>query len=60
MARASRASGLAEAAPEPLAEWERELLEGGDAALAAEAILEPVVDAIVAEDAAVSDQPPIV
>ena len=69
LARASRAAGISEAAPEPLAEWERELLAGAEAAVAegavteaavAEAaITEPVVDAVVdAEVAQVADQTP--
>jgi len=62
MARASRAAGLSEAAVEPLAEWERELLEGADAAVsteaAAEVVVEPAADAAAAVEAAVADQAP--
>ena len=51
MARASRAAGGA-AAPEPLAEWEREILGGSADASAAEAV---VVEAATGEEAVVEE-----
>ena len=51
MARASRAAGGA-AAPEPLAEWEREILAGSADAAAAEAV---VVEAATGEEAVVEE-----
>jgi len=49
LSRANRASGTPDAVVEPLAEWERELLEGAEAAavVAEEAVA--AVDAVVAE-----------
>ncbi len=51
MARASRAAGGA-AAPEPLAEWEREILAGSADATAVAAV---AVDAVVVSEVAVSE-----
>ena len=51
MARASRAAGGA-AAPEPLAEWEREILAGSADAIAVEAV---VVEAVAVSEDAVSE-----
>jgi small subunit ribosomal protein S2 len=51
MARASRAAGGA-AAPEPLAEWEREILSGSADAAAVEAV---VVEAATGEEAVVEE-----
>jgi small subunit ribosomal protein S2 len=58
LSRANRASGTPDAVVEPLAEWERELLEGAEAAAvvaeeAVAAIEEAVAEAVVAEEVAV-------
>ena len=53
LSRANRASGTPDAVVEPLAEWERELLEGAEAAavVAEEAVV--AIEAVVAEEVAV-------
>jgi len=58
LSRANRASGTPDAVVEPLAEWERELLEGAESAAvvaeeAAVAIEAVVAEAVVAEEVAV-------
>jgi small subunit ribosomal protein S2 len=56
IARNQRATGTAETPEEPLAEWERELLEGSKAeAAAAEA---PAAEAPVAEEAPAAEVAP--
>jgi small subunit ribosomal protein S2 len=60
MTRASRAAGGA-AAPEPLAEWEREILAGSaeaaaEAAVAEAVVAEAVVEAVIAEETSATPQ----
>lgn len=56
MARANRAAGTTEAAVEPLAEWERELLAGAEAAAEAAAV-EAVVTEVAAAEAVDPEAP---
>jgi small subunit ribosomal protein S2 len=53
LSRANRASGTPDAVVEPLAEWERELLEGAQATTDDSEAAVAAVEAVVAEEAAV-------
>jgi small subunit ribosomal protein S2 len=53
LSRANRASGTPDAVVEPLAEWERELLEGTEATAVDVAAAVVAVEAVVAEEVAV-------
>jgi small subunit ribosomal protein S2 len=53
LSRANRASGTPDAVVEPLAEWERELLEGTEATAVDAAAAVVAVEAVVAEEVAV-------
>ena len=53
LSRSNRASGTPDAAVEPLAEWERELLEGAESTTVDAAAAVVAVETVVAEEAAV-------